>query len=119
MHTHTHTHMHTYIHIQVNNNGKIAFNAPHGSFNPIPFPISLPLIAPYWADADTRPANGGYVWYREISSQADKDRIQREIRAIFKDSRRFTPTIAFVATWDHVGFFPQQTHKVLLKNNLH
>jgi MYXO-CTERM domain-containing protein len=39
----------------VNNNGNITFAGPVISFTPTPFPIAArPMIAPYWADVDTR-----------------------------------------------------------------
>ena len=52
----------------VNNNGNITFNAPVGGFTPIPFPIAAqPMIAPYWADVDTRgggvPNNNYVAWH--------------------------------------------------------
>ena len=73
---------------------------------------SVALIAPYWADADTR--GTGIVWYRESTSQADKDRAQREIRAIFREAARFIPTLVFIATWDHVGYYSTNTDKVTI-----
>ncbi|MGB3756687.1 MAG: nidogen-like domain-containing protein [Rivularia sp. (in: cyanobacteria)] len=39
----------------INNNGNLTFTNPLGSFTPQPFPLSnQPIIAPYWADVDTR-----------------------------------------------------------------
>lgn len=72
----------------------------------------MPLIAPYWADADTRGI--GEVWYRETTSQADRDRAQREIRANFREAARFVPQLVFIATWDNIGYYPRRVNKVLL-----
>ncbi len=97
---------------QVNNNGHLSFGSLFGQYFPRPFPISIPLISPYWTDTDTRPSNGGTVWYRETFNQMDKDRVQNEVRAIFTEASRFTPNMVFIATWDHVGYYPGHTDKV-------
>ncbi len=58
--------------VVVNNNGNVTFGGSLYTYTPRPFPIprdgstSYPMIAPYWADIDTR--GGGapsrnYVWY--------------------------------------------------------
>ncbi|MDQ3031807.1 MAG: MYXO-CTERM sorting domain-containing protein [Myxococcota bacterium] len=48
-----------YTRFYVNNNGNITFNAPVYNFTPIRFPIAAqPMIAPYWADVDTRSRTG-------------------------------------------------------------
>ena len=101
--------------LQVNNNGHISFNQPFSVFDPEPFPINIPLISPYWADADTRPEDGGIVWYRETTSQVDKSRVQGEIGAIFMNTG-FIPNVVFIATWYRVGFYPFRTDKVTIKS---
>ena len=85
---------------------------PYNEPDPVQFPTNIPLIAPYWADADTRPDNGGTVWYRETTSQADRNRVKSEIRTIFTDADQFVPSLVFIATWDHVGYFPRGTDLV-------
>ena len=104
--------------LQVNNNGHVSFDDPDSRFDPLRFPLndSTPLIAPYWADTDTR-INGigdaGTVWYRESIDQADRDRAQREIRRAFPgQAARFTPRLVFIATWDHVGYHEMHVDKV-------
>ena len=57
----------TYTSIYVNNNGNITFRGAVGQFTPTPFPIAeQPMIAPFWADVDTRgggrPARNGVWW---------------------------------------------------------
>ncbi|MDH4190679.1 MAG: Ig-like domain-containing protein, partial [Betaproteobacteria bacterium] len=66
---------HNYTSLYVNNNGNITFNGPLGSYTPssIAAGIGGPIIAPFWADVDTRGATsispGGnstgsnLVWY--------------------------------------------------------
>lgn len=47
----------------VNNNGNISFTGPLSEFTPSPFPTaSRPIIAPYWADVDTRCGTCGAVY---------------------------------------------------------
>ncbi|MDQ3035701.1 MAG: hypothetical protein M3Y87_25065, partial [Myxococcota bacterium] len=59
-----------YTQFWVNNNGNITFSGAVGTFTPTPFPVAArPMIAPYWADVDTRgggaPARNGVYWHLE------------------------------------------------------
>ena len=103
--------------IQVNNNGVISFGAPVTAYTPNPFPLSgsSVLIAPYWADVDTFPSMGGFVHYRQTVDPAVLNLARDHIRAIFPlDFYNFIPTLLFIATWDHVGYYRSHTDKVLL-----
>ena len=86
------------------------------AFTPISFPLNgttfdeRQLIAPFWADVDTR--GTGRVWYRESTNQEDRDRAQREIRTIFQEAGGFSPNIVIVVTWDHVGYYEERTERV-------
>lgn len=52
----------SYTSLYINNNGNITFNSPLSWYSATGFPISTPMIAPFWGDVDTR--NGhGEVWY--------------------------------------------------------
>ena len=104
--------------MQVNNNGLISFLHPVPAFTPVPFPLvsssvidvttaTAQLIAPFWADVDTR--DTGTVWHRESTNQTDRDRAQREIRRAFPgQAARFTPRLVFIATWDDIGYYDRQ-----------
>ena len=97
----------------MSNNGYITTIESYGQFEPLRFnTVFFPLIAPYWADVDTTPAGGGLVWYRVSTSQADRDRARNDIRAVFQEAARFTPTVVFIATWDHVGYYIDHIDKV-------
>lgn len=73
----------TYNNFYINNNGNITFNAPVSSFTPTAFPISSqPMIAPFWADVDTRCTNCGNVYFGAVNDQTT------------------------IVTWNDVGFFP-------------
>jgi len=57
-----------YTQMFVNNNGNITFNEALGTYTPAAFPMATqPMIAPYWADVDTRggggPANNSVFWH--------------------------------------------------------
>ncbi len=65
----------------INNNGNISFDQPYGTYTPSGFPIAgFPMLAPFWADVDTRGSNSGLVYYR-----IEPNRL--------------------VVIWDHVGYF--------------
>ena len=48
-----------YDQFYINNNGNVSLGAPFQPFDPdgFPNPGDVPLVAPYWADVDTRPVN--------------------------------------------------------------
>ena len=101
-----------YRSLQVNNNGDISFTTPVSTYTPQAFPLSgdLQLIAPYWADVDTR--GTGSVWYRESTDTQLLAKARDEIRAAFINQASFSPTSLFIATWDHVGYYNRRTDKV-------
>ncbi|MBF2057618.1 MAG: hypothetical protein IGQ45_10465 [Cyanobacterium sp. T60_A2020_053] len=71
-----------YNELFINNNGNISFNSSLGSYTPEQFPIaSQPIIAPYWADVDTRNEESGLVYLG------------------------FPNEDTVVVTWDNVGYF--------------
>ena len=53
-----------YDSVYINANGNITFDGPFSSFTPASFPIAeRKILAPFWADVDTR--NGlGDIWYK-------------------------------------------------------
>ena len=78
----------------ISNNGNIQFcttpNCAEGDFTPtatLDAQTLNPMIAPYWADIDTRPLNGGNVYLRTDPNQ-------------------------IVVTWDQVGYFANHTDKL-------
>ena len=77
-----------YTNLYINNNGNISFGTPYGTFSSNPFPDpSFIMVAPFWADVDTRPAAGGTVKYK------------------------ITPTAMYV-NWTAVGYYSMMTDKV-------
>jgi len=82
----------TYTNLFVNNNGNVTFNAPLGTFTPFGLiTSSIPIIAPYFADWDTRPAGFGQTTYGQDTLGG---------RA------------AFGVNWINIGYFDQNTDKL-------
>lgn len=76
----------TYNSVFINNNGNLSFGAAYPNFTSTGFPVSgFPMVAPFWADVDTR-SELGAVWYKLESN-------------------------ALIVTWDAVGYFNQQGDK--------
>ena len=99
--------------MQVNNNGLISFGTAISTYTPEAFPLAggRRFIAPYWADVDTRPLDGGTVWYRE---ERDSDMLviaKEDVEWAFPGTG-FQPKWLFIATWENVGYYNQKTNKV-------
>jgi|SRR5215203_2892090 len=79
----------SYESLYLNNNGNVTFDSPLGTY--IPFDLTQTdrvIIAPFFADVDTRPDDGGTVTYGQTT---------------------FDGRPAFCALWDEVGYFPNGT----------
>ena len=79
----------------LNTNGNITFGGPLAGYSPNPFPRALtasplPLIAPWWADVDTR--GGGQPSTNHVCYVSGTDR--------------------FVATWYRVGYYASRTDRL-------
>jgi Nidogen-like/PEP-CTERM motif len=82
----------TYTDTFVSNNGYVTFGAGQGIFTPTGLTAAysgLPIIAPFFADVDTRPANGGTVRY---------------------GTGTYLGSAAFGVTWERVGYFANGTN---------
>src|SRR5207344_2630403 len=81
---------HHYTALFVNNNGNVSFTSPVGAFTPsaIGSGFNFPIIAPFWADVDTRPSGGGTVSYDLDASDG-----------------------VMTITWDDVGYYGGHTNK--------
>ena len=98
--------------LQVSNNGYISLNGYTGGYTPRPFPYRSirPIIAPYWADIDTR-SGSGRVYYGETTSSSLRSRAAGLVRRIYQVS--FSPTHLFIATWYNVGYYNRHTNRVI------
>eukprot|EP00061_Rhincodon_typus_P016054 g44067.t1 len=74
------------------------------------FPTDFPVIAPYLSDIDTS-NDRGRIYYRQDHSSDILDRAGREIRKSFPQSS-FTPTNAFIATWENVAPYEEVSRSV-------
>ena len=101
----------------MNDNGVLSFD---GQFTPYT-PQSLPLrgtdkiIAPYWADVDTR--GTGDIFYRQTTDPSLLARATSEIRGAFSFHQDETIQNLLIVTWSKVshylntGYY-QSTYKV-------
>jgi VCBS repeat-containing protein len=85
----------TYDGFYINNNGNITFNAPMGTYTPfaITGDTSNPMIAPFFADVDTRGATGNVS---DGGTSTGANRVWWDF-----DEQNGVITI----TWDDVGYF--------------
>lgn len=74
--------------VYINNNGNVSFGAPYGTFTASGFPnATFTMVAPFWADVDTRNLASGLPWYI------------------------ITPTYMIVQ-WDSVGYYSNYADKL-------
>ena len=85
-----------YSSFYINNNGSITFGGPLSTYTPGPITgAGRPIIAPFWADVDTRPASGG--------------KVSEGCTQVYIDGQ---PRPAHVITWENVGYYGQHTDKL-------
>ena len=71
----------------INNNGNISFGTSYSTYSADSFPnTNFVMIAPFWADVDTRGTTSGLVYYEQTNSH-------------------------LIVQWDSVGYFNAQTDK--------
>ena len=71
---------------------------------------SYRIIAPYWADVDTK--GTGRIFYRQSSDPNLIAKATSEIRRGFPNSQNVTVTNLLIATWDAVGYYYRNSDKV-------
>lgn len=102
----------SYTRAWINNNGNLSFNSALSTYTPDAFPGALqPMIAPYWADVDTRdsttcdamgyPSAGGYPMGATCTNPASN--------GVWWS----LTTGQMVVTWDQVGFYHCHTTPVM------
>jgi hypothetical protein len=91
----------TYTSLFINNNGNITFGSPSSRFTPtqITANTSIPIIAPYFADVDTRGGPGVSTGGNATGSNLLYWNLD-------------TVNHIFTATWDDVGYFNSHTNKL-------
>ena len=100
--------------MKVNDNGVISFNSRYNVRTPLSLPLSgiYRIIAPYWADVDTR--GGGRIFYRQTTDSNLLAKAADEIRRGFPMSQNVSLSNLLIATWDAVGYYYRNGDKVLL-----
>jgi len=79
--------------LYVNNNGNVTFDAPQGAYVTAPLAeLGIKIIAPFWADVDTRNTDSDVVRYGTNTVDGH---------------------IAFGVDWLDVGYYPWQADKLL------
>ena len=98
--------------VQVNDNGVISFNSPYNVRTPLSLPLdgTEQIIAPYWADVDTREV--GQIFYRPSTDPTLLARASQELQAAFPRSQNLAIRALLIATWVDVGYFSQSGDKV-------
>ena len=76
----------SYTSLYINNNGNISFGNSVGTFSSDPFPNNFLMVAPFWADVDTRNGASGLVH--------------------FKIAQHY-----MVVIWDNVGYYSSAADK--------
>ena len=113
--------MYTYIYIfiylfcQVSTNGLLSFDRPFASISPSFFPASTQtsVVAPFWADFDTR--KGGEIFYHVYTDPSSSylQRATRDVRNATatepSEASDFTATWVLVATWHRVATYASRT----------
>lgn len=91
----------TYYSLYVNNNGNITFTDPLWVYTPEGIAgINIPIIAPFWADVDTR---GGVVSPTPGGTSTGSNLVYWDLD---------TTNHIFTVTWDDVGYFDEHTSPV-------
>ncbi|HZE16998.1 MAG TPA: nidogen-like domain-containing protein, partial [Mycobacterium sp.] len=86
--------------LYVNNNGNITFNSPNGEYTPqhIDAGAGNPIIAPFWADVDTR---GGAATATTGGHSTGSNLVYYDLDAA---------NHVFTVTWDDVGYYNHHTN---------
>ncbi len=103
-----------YPSLYINSNGNVSFGNGVSSYTPQVFPANLnvPMIAPFWADVDTRGTLSGGIWYRTVVDEPSLATIRDRLRNSMLGMSNFEPTFAQIVTWDHVGYYSAQADRV-------
>lgn len=74
--------------VYINNNGNVSFGSSYGAFSALPFPsTAYVMIAPFWADIDTRNMLSGVVYYQLTATH-------------------------LIVRWNNVGYYSQHANLV-------
>ena len=96
---------------QVSTNGALSFSERLQRYSGEGLSMAnTALIAPFWADVDTREI--GEVFYRQTNESSCIANVTSIIHEVFEDAVEFTPFTVFIATWNNVGYSKRNTDRV-------
>ncbi len=100
------------VYSQVSTNGLISFRNEFNSFRATPFSSDFteflnPLIAPLWTDFD--PFRSGSIYYRMTNNSLVLERIRNILTEESDTLVDYTPSLAFIVTWDRIPLFVNLT----------
>ena len=73
---------------------------------------NVPIVAPFFADVDTKGDNSGLVYYRGTTDSSILDSAKTTIESVYPHAASFEPVYAFIVTWDKVGYYKSHDDKV-------
>ena len=86
----------------------VSLSTEISTFYSVQFPMEYPIIAPFYADIDTR--KGGQVYWRASKQAEDIARAANLVSKYYQG--QFQPKEVVVITWDQVGYFKKMADKV-------
>ena len=96
---------------QVSTNGALSFGERLQSYSGEHLSmVNTALVAPFWADVDTREI--GEVFYRQTNESSCITDVVNILREVFEDAVGFTPFTLFIATWNNVGCYNRNRDRV-------
>ena len=75
-----------YNKVWINTNGNLTFLGAYSRFSSSGFPSQVPMVAPFWADVDTRNPASGMIYYKLSATN-------------------------LIVTWDNVGYYNTMSDK--------
>lgn len=91
----------SYDFLFVSINGVISFLSDAANYLNYALPLSIPMIAPFYADIDTRIT--GKVYYRQTTNPDQLNLANGYISSVFTSGLNFQANSLFIATWVDVG----------------
>ena len=82
----------------------MTFESGFSTYVPTPFPLAIPILALFWADAITSSSNGGAVYYKSTTSTQLLSKASQNVGRL-GNTNNFQATSLFLATWDRLSFF--------------
>ena len=67
----------------------------------------VPIVAPYFADADSR--GSGNIYFRQTNEDSLLLRAAEDVKYVF--GKHFVPEQLFIVRWDNVGFYHRHDHR--------